>query len=91
MSCLTKQETPIAGYLSGTYYNKHAEPTEQLQRVADWMHAAQEWKSKQASVTVGLNKCYSVVTNVHLQARFPPCNSEWTQKEGGRVWCTTKR
>ena len=47
-----EQGALITGYLSGTYYNKHAEPTEQLQRVADWMHAAQEWKSKQASVTV---------------------------------------
>lgn len=22
---------------------------------------------------------------------FPPCNSEWQKKVGGRVWCTNKR
>uniref|UniRef100_A0A1I7XGD5 Cytochrome b5 heme-binding domain-containing protein n=1 Tax=Heterorhabditis bacteriophora TaxID=37862 RepID=A0A1I7XGD5_HETBA len=27
---------------------------------------------------------------VELQKVFPPCNSEWHQNSGGRVWCSTK-
>jgi hypothetical protein len=75
ISRLTMMFYHIKGYLIGTYYTTNGSPTPKLQKVVEAINAAREWKQQQTDIN----------------ERFPPCNSEWSQKAGGRVWCTNKR
>ncbi|CAN8016572.1 unnamed protein product [Ixodes persulcatus] len=65
----------FVGKLAGRYYTNEGEPTEELQRV---LAAVERAKEKEY-----LTKEASKV--------FPPCNSEWTQEGGTKVWCSTQR
>ncbi|CAN7986672.1 unnamed protein product [Ixodes hexagonus] len=64
----------FVGKLAGRYYTNEGKPTEELQRV---LAAVERAKEKEY-----LTKEASKV--------FPPCNSEWTQEGGTKVWCSTK-
>ncbi|CAH2003016.1 unnamed protein product [Acanthoscelides obtectus] len=60
------------GKLIGTYYDENGQLTPHGKVVKDRIKAAKQ-KEKDAD----------------LQKRiFPPCNLEWTQETGTRVWCT---
>lgn len=61
--------------VTGRFYGESGQPTEALLQA-------------EASLAEGRRiKAQSEVERL----RFPPCNSQWSAAEGGRVWCTTKR
>lgn len=64
----------LVGVLKGTYYDKDGRPTQRLWDVMGQMEDALRWKDSQAQET----------------EIFPPCNSEWHNNLGGRVWCSAK-
>lgn len=69
-----EKDYEFVGLLEGTYYDNHGRPTERLEKVQEQLNRAKMWKEKQ-------------ITETEV---FPPCNSEWQKKVGGRVWCTNK-
>lgn len=60
------------GKLIGRYYNADGSITEYKRKADQWLAEAQIEKEKEA----------------HGKKLFPPCNSEWSQDSGLRVWCT---
>ncbi|XP_077996339.1 neuferricin-like [Glandiceps talaboti] len=62
------------GKLQGRFYDENGNPTEELAKVQTLMAKGLEEKK----------------SNEDEKKKFPPCNSEWTQKSGGRVWCSNK-
>jgi len=62
------------GLLEGAFYDEHGEVTQHWKELQDWINIAKEERDKQ---------------DVEKQM-FPPCNVEWTQKDGSRYWCTKK-
>ncbi|XP_070572496.1 neuferricin-like [Ptychodera flava] len=62
------------GKLQGRYYNKDGKPTEELARVEALIAKGEEEKSQ----------------DQEIKNKYPPCNSEWTQQKGGRVWCSNR-
>uniref|UniRef100_A0A8C6TUQ3 Uncharacterized protein n=1 Tax=Neogobius melanostomus TaxID=47308 RepID=A0A8C6TUQ3_9GOBI len=69
------REYKHVGFVIGRYYTATGQPTETLLQV-------------EASLAEG--RRLKVQTEAD-NARFPPCNSEWSASSGGRVWCSTKR
>jgi hypothetical protein len=63
------------GYVVGAFYDESGAKTEQLLR-------AEQALGNQKKVEQSTQK---------FNARFPPCNSEWTQEKGlYKVWCSTE-
>ncbi|KRZ78657.1 Neuferricin -like protein [Trichinella papuae] len=60
------------GILKGTYYNSDGNPTRSLEDYKIRLNKALKWKQEEDAEA----------------ERFPPCNSEWIQGGGGRVWCS---
>ena len=65
----------LAGKLAGRYFTDEGEATAYKEQADRWLLDAVANKAKEASE----------------KQLFPPCNSEWSQDEGTRVWCTNKR
>lgn len=64
-----------SGVLHGSYYDSKGRPTAKLEDYHRLLEEAQAWQASQKAET----------------ERYPPCNSEWSQGKGGRIWCTNKR
>ncbi|PAV77050.1 hypothetical protein WR25_06597 [Diploscapter pachys] len=64
----------LVGVVTGKYYDSKGKPTAELERVLARIEQANEFR-----------KMKTAETEV-----FPPCNSEWHHKSGGRVWCSNK-
>ena len=62
------------GFLIGRYFDSYGNPTEYNHEVKRQINAAEAAKEAKQEE----------------HDIFPPCNSEWGQKTGHRVWCTTK-
>ncbi|PIK47714.1 putative neuferricin-like [Apostichopus japonicus] len=62
------------GKLHGTYYDADGRPTEKL--ISAHRLIAEGEKEKAA--------------NDADKRKFPPCNSEWSEKTGTRIWCSTR-
>ncbi|CAD6187989.1 unnamed protein product [Caenorhabditis auriculariae] len=69
-----EKDYSIVGVVSGRYYDSEGNPTSELEEVLARIETANDFR-----------KMKSAEAEV-----FPPCNSEWHQKTGGRVWCSTK-
>lgn len=69
-----REEYKPVGKLIGRYYDTKGDPTPELRAVRE---------------VIGQNQ-----KNKWLQDQekdvFPPCNSEWSQEKGSKVWCTQK-
>ena len=65
----------IAGKLIGRYYDENGEPTKHYRAYEAGVEVARKLKQNEADG----------------RKKFPPCNSEWKQNEGSRVWCTNRR
>lgn len=65
----------ISGKLIGRYYNADGEPTEEYEKFAAKVKAAEEERSKEDE----------------KMRMFPPCNAEWKPDVGTRFWCTKQR
>ncbi|KRZ48994.1 Neuferricin -like protein [Trichinella nativa] len=66
------KEYELVGILKGTYYNSDGNPTRSLEDYKIRLNKALKWKQEEDAEA----------------ERFPPCNSEWIQGGGGRVWCS---
>jgi len=64
----------FVGYLVGSYYTAAGHPTPKLKAYQEMLLAAKRWQQSQKDEN----------------QRFPPCNVEWSQGKGSRVWCTDK-
>jgi len=60
------------GVLEGRFFDTNGEVTE-------------EWKTLQANISAAIQDKEN--HDVERQV-FPPCNTEWSQEKGSRVWCT---
>ncbi|KAK6052347.1 cytochrome b5-like Heme/Steroid binding domain protein [Cooperia oncophora] len=69
-----EKDYKLVGVLVGRYYDASGNPTQELRDVLARMKTAAEWKASRAAEA----------------EVFPPCNSEWHQNSGGRVWCSMK-
>ncbi|ETN68726.1 hypothetical protein NECAME_15664 [Necator americanus] len=69
-----EKDYKLVGVLIGRYYDSNGNPTKELKDVLARMQTAAEWKQSKAAEA----------------EVFPPCNSEWHQNSGGRVWCSMK-
>ncbi|WKY02086.1 hypothetical protein Q1695_015809 [Nippostrongylus brasiliensis] len=69
-----EKDYKLVGVLIGRYYDANGQPTEELRSVLGRMQTAAEWRASKAAEA----------------EVFPPCNSEWHQNSGGRVWCSMK-
>lgn len=69
-----EKDYKLVGVLIGRYYDSNGNPTEELRNVLGRIQTAAEWKASRAAEA----------------EVFPPCNSEWHQNSGGRVWCSMK-
>ncbi|CAB3403373.1 unnamed protein product [Caenorhabditis bovis] len=69
-----EKDYTLVGVVTGRYYDADGKPTVELESVLARIENANEFRKLQAAET----------------EVFPPCNSEWHQKTGGRVWCSTK-
>nr|CDJ98337.1 Cytochrome b5 domain containing protein [Haemonchus contortus] len=69
-----EKDYKLVGVLIGRYYDANGNPTQELRDVIARMQTAAEWRASRAAET----------------EVFPPCNSEWHQNSGGRVWCSMK-
>ena len=65
----------ISGKLIGRYYDSNGEPTPYNYKIRKLIMEAKDSKEE-------INK---------QKLLYPPCNSEWSQDSGGRVWCSTLR
>lgn len=61
--------------VTGRFYGESGQPTEALLEAEASLAEGQRIKAQSEAERL----------------RFPPCNSQWSAAEGGRVWCTTKR
>ncbi|XP_002731230.1 neuferricin-like [Saccoglossus kowalevskii] len=64
----------FVGKLNGRYYDENGNPTPEHAKVEDMI--AEGIKLKEVDKAE--------------KEKFPTCNSEWRQNEGGKVWCSTK-
>ncbi|VDP14106.1 unnamed protein product [Soboliphyme baturini] len=69
-----RKEYSPVGVLRGKYYDKDGAPTEDVMRFR-----------KKVEDALAQQRVLTVETE-----RFPPCNSEWIQGKGGRVWCSSR-
>uniref|UniRef100_A0A915IW63 Uncharacterized protein n=1 Tax=Romanomermis culicivorax TaxID=13658 RepID=A0A915IW63_ROMCU len=69
-----EKEYKAVGTLSGTYYDDQGRPTPKLEDAKRLFESAKNWQQSQKAD----------------YERYPPCNSEWTQGKGGRVWCSSR-
>ncbi|KHJ88502.1 cytochrome b5-like Heme/Steroid binding domain protein [Oesophagostomum dentatum] len=69
-----EKDYKLVGVLIGRYYDANGNPTKELKDVLARMQTAAEWRQSKAAEA----------------EVFPPCNSEWHQNSGGRVWCSMK-
>lgn len=65
----------LLGHHIGRFYDENGRKTKVMKQFHEWVRQAEKQSEKEAD----LNKV------------FPPCNSEWKQGEGSRVWCTKQR
>lgn len=65
----------LTGKVSGRFYTKDGKPTKAWLNYEADLKHAKKMKRKEEADS----------------ARFPPCNSEWKQDVGGRVWCSKMR
>ncbi len=65
----------VIGLLEGHFYDRDGRPTQAMEEVEKSIVAGKKEKAQEQND----------------RELFPPCNSEWTQAAGGRVWCTRKR
>lgn len=65
----------FTGKLIGRYYDKNGQPT-------GYNHKLQIILEEAAKDENERNKD---------KLMYPPCNVEWTQEEGSRVWCSERR
>lgn len=68
-----EKDYTVVGKLIGQYYDENGQPTDYLREVQ--------------KATAAAHKVEKVKED--KKKIFPPCNSEWLQDTGGRVWCTT--
>lgn len=66
------KEYKFLGYLAGRYYNTDGSENEYMDGVRMKIKFAVEENER----------------NEELRKKFPPCNIEWKQETGTRVWCT---
>lgn len=64
----------MVGVLDGMFYDGRGEVTQHWRDLQGWIEEAHKDKDK---------------NDVEKQM-FPPCNVEWTQAEGSRLWCTKR-
>uniref|UniRef100_A0A0K0DXH5 Cytochrome b5 heme-binding domain-containing protein n=1 Tax=Strongyloides stercoralis TaxID=6248 RepID=A0A0K0DXH5_STRER len=69
-----EKEYKLVGYLQGTYYTSNGELTEEGEKSKLRLEKALHFRS----------------TQIEEYEVFPPCNSEFHQSNGGRVWCTNR-
>ena len=62
------------GKLAGRYFNRDGSPTQYYRQLQEWM----------------LNAKDDALSKDNEKKIFPPCNSEWSEEKGHRVWCTQK-
>ena len=65
----------LAGHVVGHFYDKEGKPTENLENFHTFLEAAR--KDKQS--------------DEDDKQRFPPCNFEYRQGSGRRIWCSELR
>ncbi|VDK53380.1 unnamed protein product, partial [Cylicostephanus goldi] len=100
-----EKDYKLVGVLVGRYYDSNGMPTKELKHVRSFysvlarMQTAAEWKKSKADEA---EVCFvlrflqytfwshSFPSNPSNCCVFPPCNSEWHQNSGGRVWCSMK-
>ncbi|XP_037089166.1 neuferricin-like isoform X2 [Pollicipes pollicipes] len=63
-----------AGRLVGRFYDEDGRETEYYSRLQRWMAEAREQRRRDDGEKLV----------------FPPCNSEWSQERGGRVYCSRR-
>ncbi|PSN44730.1 hypothetical protein C0J52_20348 [Blattella germanica] len=68
-----RKDYKYKGKLIGRYYNSNGEPTQYYREIRKLINEAKHSKEE---------------TN-NEKLLYPPCNAEWTQDSGSRVWCTT--
>ncbi|XP_014676778.1 PREDICTED: neuferricin-like [Priapulus caudatus] len=69
-----KKDYKYVGKVRGWFYDELGKPTEKIHAYRKALKSAHQWKQAQADE----------------KKIYPPCNSEWSQDKGGRVWCSTK-
>uniref|UniRef100_A0A0N4ZNL1 Cytochrome b5 heme-binding domain-containing protein n=1 Tax=Parastrongyloides trichosuri TaxID=131310 RepID=A0A0N4ZNL1_PARTI len=69
-----EKEYKLVGYLQGRYYTAKGELTEDGEKAKNLLEKAVHFRS----------------TQIEEYEVFPPCNSEFHQNSGGRVWCTNR-
>ena len=65
----------FVGKLIARYYNKDGSPTKAWYKYQKGLGEQEKIKAQQRE----------------LEKRYPGCNSKWSEKEGGRVFCSEKR
>lgn len=63
------------GKLNGHFYDERGEPTANLRAAEKSIEEGRRLKANDAE----------------HKKQYPPCNSEWKQATGLRVWCSNKR
>lgn len=69
-----KKDYIYKGKVQGWYYDENGKPTKKWHEYKKLLEAAKKFKQAEADE----------------QNLFPPCNSEWAQGKGGRLWCSNK-
>lgn len=59
----------------GRYYNEDGSATNERFKLEERLQMAKK----------------SDATEQEMKVKFPPCNAEWDEKKGTRVWCTKNR
>lgn len=67
------KDYPVVGKMIGRYYDETGQPTGYLKEVQKATEGAHNLEKAREE----------------RKKLLPPCNSEWLQESGGRVWCTT--
>lgn len=68
-------EYTYVGKLIGRYYNKDGSPTKEWYKYNKLLGEQEKIKAEQKA----------------QEKQFPGCNSQWTQEDGGKVYCSDKR
>lgn len=68
-------EYTYVGKLIGRYYNKDGSPTREWYKYNKLLGEQEKIKAEQKA----------------QETQFPGCNSQWTQEDGGKVYCSDKR
>uniref|UniRef100_A0AC35TPA8 Cytochrome b5 heme-binding domain-containing protein n=1 Tax=Rhabditophanes sp. KR3021 TaxID=114890 RepID=A0AC35TPA8_9BILA len=69
-----EKDYKLVGYLNGKYFNAKGERTKEGEEAMEMLDKAVHFRSSQ----------------IEEYEAFPPCNSEFHQNTGGRVWCSNK-